>query len=57
MFGFFDTRSLLRFIIGFMWPLPGYGIATTWLVMIGGTSFRFGGSMEMEIIYVECFGE
>jgi hypothetical protein len=40
-----------------MWPLPGYGIATTWLVMIGGTSFRFGGSMEMEIISVECFGE
>jgi hypothetical protein len=40
-----------------MWPRPGYGIATTWVVMVGGISFRFGGSMEMEIISVECFGE
>lgn len=27
------AMSLHKLIIGFMWPLPGYGIATTWWMM------------------------
>ena len=27
---FFEDSNLQRFIIGFMWPRPGYGMATTW---------------------------
>jgi hypothetical protein len=30
LFGFRDARILQKFSMGFMCPLPGNGIATTW---------------------------
>lgn len=33
--GFNEARELQRHIMGLMWPRPGNGSATTWLVVIG----------------------
>lgn len=30
---FLETSKLQRFIIGFMWPRPGKGMATTWQIL------------------------
>lgn len=47
MLGLLEMRSLHRFIIGLMWPRPGYGTATMWVV-VGGEGF--GGSMDMVML-------
>jgi len=48
MLGLVEMRSLHRFISGLMWPLPGYGTATMWVV--GGE--RFEGSMDMVMLNI-----
>lgn len=44
---FLDRSSLQRLIMGLTWPRPGYGIATTWLAVVGGTSI--GSSIETRV--------
>lgn len=35
--GFLEARNLQKFIIGFMCPRPGNGIATTWIKAVDST--------------------
>lgn len=46
MLGLLEMRTLHRFIIGLMWPRPGYGTATMWVVVVVVGGGGFGGSME-----------
>ena len=57
MLGLLEIKSLHRFIIGLMWPRPGYGTATMWVVVVGGEGF--GGSIDMVTgdVSVEDFRE
>uniref|UniRef100_A0A2P2PK61 Uncharacterized protein n=1 Tax=Rhizophora mucronata TaxID=61149 RepID=A0A2P2PK61_RHIMU len=35
--GFLEDRTVQRLIMGFTWPLPGKGSATTWQIRVGRT--------------------